>query len=151
MADTLKTTDIEVTTPEEASLGEASNFDTAKQTLKDNTQKFTAQAGDKARLLAEDGKARAGGALDQLAEMLHDAAGKVDEKLGEQYGGYARNAAQGVAGFSDNLKTKSVDDLMEDARELVRKSPAIAIGTAAAFGFVLARLVGAGFDQRDRD
>ncbi|VVT07544.1 conserved hypothetical protein [Sphingomonas sp. EC-HK361] len=150
MADTLKPADIATdidATAEDA----AGKFDNARQALKDNTQKFTAQAGDKARLFAEDGKTRAGGALDQLAEMLTEAAGKVDDKLGEQYGGYARSAAQGVAGFSDNLKAKSVDDLIGDMREMVRKSPAVAIGTAAALGFVLARVIGAGFDQRDKD
>lgn len=120
----------------------------ARQSLRDGAQKLTSQAGDKARSFVEDNKAKAGGALTQLSEMLTDAAGTVDEKLGAQYGGYARSAAQSVAGLADSLNAKSADDLVEDVRELVRKSPAVAIGTAAALGFVIARIVGAGFDQR---
>ena len=59
----------------------------AKQAIKDGANKYTAQATDKVRTFAEDGKARASGALEQVAQLLTDAAGQVDEKLGSQYGG----------------------------------------------------------------
>ena len=121
------------------------------QLLKESAAKLTKDAGDKARAYAEDGKARAGGALDELARLMTEAAGTVDEKLGEQYGQYARGAADSVSGFSDSLKAKNLDDLIEDARGFVKKSPAIAIGTAAALGFVLVRLIKAGIDAADRD
>lgn len=118
----------------------------AKQTLKDEASKLSAKATEKARGLADEGKARATGALDEFSKLMEDAAGTVDEKLGEQYGQYARSAAQAISGFSDNLRGKEVDDLIADASDFVRKSPAIAIGTAAALGFVLARIVKAGAD-----
>ena len=121
------------------------------QLLKESAAKLTKDAGDKARAYAEDGKARAGGALDELARLMTEAAGTVDEKLGEQYGQYARGAADSVSGFSDSLKAKKLDDLIEDARGFVKKSPAIAIGTAAALGFVLVRLIKAGLDAADSD
>lgn len=118
----------------------------AKTVIKDAVGNYGTQAADKARLFAEDGKAKAGGALDQLAQLLNDAAAQVDEKLGAQYGGYARNAASTVTGFSDQVKAKDIDELVDDARELVRKSPGIAIGAAAALGFVVARLIQSGLD-----
>ena len=121
-----------------------------KQALRDSAQKFTAQAGDKARGFAEQGKAKAEGALDQLVQMLNDAADTVESKVGAQYGQYARTAATTVSGFADQVKAKQVDELLEDARVLVRKSPGIAIGTAAAVGFVLSRLATAGIDGRDK-
>lgn len=133
--------------------GTAGTFAGARQTLADNladnTAKLREQAGDKARTLADDGKARATGALTELSKLLTDAAGQVDEKLGAQYGQYARSAADRVQGFSATLDQKSVDELVENARELVRRSPAVAIGAAAAVGFVVARLLTAGLDQRD--
>ena len=122
----------------------------ATQTLKDNVIKCANDAGEKAKGYAEDGKSRAGTALDELAQMLHDAAGTVDEKVGEQYGQYARSAAEAVANFSGTLKEKQVDEIIDDAREFVKKSPAVAIGTAAAIGFVLARLVKAGLDSAEK-
>jgi ElaB/YqjD/DUF883 family membrane-anchored ribosome-binding protein len=118
----------------------------AKQTLTDGAGKLQQQAYDKARLFAEDGKAKASGALDQLVQMLTDAAGTVDEKLGDQYGQYARTAASTVQGFSDQVKAKDVDALIDDARGYIQKSPAVAVGVAAAFGFVAARLIQSGFD-----
>ena len=118
----------------------------ARQQLRDATGKIGEQASDKVRSFAEIGKDRAGGALDQLAQMLTEAAGQVDGKLGAQYGQYARSAADQVQGFSSSVKDKSIDELLDDAREIVRKSPAVAIGAAAAVGFVIARLIQSGLD-----
>ena len=117
---------------------------TASQLLKDSAAKIGKDAVDRAKTYAEDSKARAGGALDEIVKMINDAAGTVDEKLGEQYGQYARTAADKVADFSAGLKAKELDDLIEDARGFVQKSPAMAIGTAAAIGFVLVRLIQSG-------
>lgn len=118
----------------------------ARQQLKDATGNLGQQASERVRSFAEMGKERAGGALDQLVTLLNDAAGQVDGKLGAQYGQYARTAADQVQGFSATVKDKNLDELLEDARGLVRKSPAIAIGAAAAVGFVIARLISSGID-----
>lgn len=123
----------------------------ASQLLKDSAAKIGKEAVDRAKSYAEDGKARAGGALDEIVKMINDAAGTVDEKLGDQYGQYARTAADKVAGFSEGLKAKELDDLIEDARGFVQKSPAIAIGTAAALGFVLVRLIQSGLAADTED
>lgn len=120
-----------------------------KQAIKDGAAKVQQQATDKIYALADDGKARAGNALDQFAQLLTDAAAQVDEKLGEQYGQYARSAADTVTGFSGQIKDKQIDDLLDDARAFVRNSPAVAIGVAAALGFVAARVVQSGLDPRD--
>ncbi|MFA5963094.1 MAG: hypothetical protein WC804_03655 [Sphingomonas sp.] len=122
----------------------------ATQTLKEGAAKMTKEATGKARSYAEDGKARVGGVLDELSKMMGDAAGTVDEKVGAQYGNYARSAADAVSGFSESLKSKDIDDIVADARDFVKKSPAIAIGTAAAIGFVLVRLIKSGLDSNDR-
>lgn len=124
-------------------------FAGARQAFKDEAGKLTSQGLDKAKAYAVDGKDRAGGALEEFAKLLTDAAGTVDEKLGAQYGDYARSAANSLSGFGDTLRNKDVDDLLADAKELVKKSPAVAIGTAAAVGFVLARLVKSGLDAND--
>ncbi len=126
----------------------ASKTDAAKQAIRDTTGKVGQQATEKLRLYADDGKARAGSALDQLSQLLIDAAGQVDEKLGAQYGQYARSAADQVQGFADTVKNKDVDDLLEDVRSFVRASPGVAIGAAAALGFVVARLFQSGLDDR---
>ena len=107
------------------------------------------QAGDKAREYADEGKARASAGLDSVAKMISDSASTIDDKLGAAYGDYARKAGDAVADFSASLRDKDVEELLDDARDLVRRSPAIAIGAAAAAGFVIARIVKAGSEALD--
>lgn len=102
------------------------------------------QAAEKARDYAIQGKDRAVEGLDNVHRMIGDAADTVDAKIGEQYGAYIRQAGNSVAAFSDLIRDKDVDQLLADARDLVRKSPALAIGAATAIGFVLARIVKSG-------
>lgn len=118
----------------------------ATDRLREEAGKLGSQAAERARAYAGEGKDRAADALSEVSKLMDDAAVQVDAKLGEEYGKYARSAAQGLSGFADSLKGKEVDDLIEDATALVRKSPVIAIGTAAAIGFALARLIKSGID-----
>ncbi len=118
----------------------------ATEKVREEAGKFAAQAGDKARAFADTGKEKATGALDEFSSLMRDAAGSVDERLGEQYGQYARSAADQISGFAESLRGKQVDDLIGDARDFVRKSPAVAVGLAAGVGFVLARLLKSGLD-----
>jgi ElaB/YqjD/DUF883 family membrane-anchored ribosome-binding protein len=99
------------------------------------------QATDKARDFALQGKDRAVGALDNVVKLVEDAAGTIDEKVGAQYGDYARRAAEGISGLATTIREKDIDELARDARDAVRKSPAIAIGAAAAVGFLIARVI----------
>jgi len=120
-----------------------------KSQLRDGAANLQSQAGDKIRSYAETGKERATSALDELTQVVNDAASSIDERLGSEYGEYARRAADAVAGFADTLRGKEVDELYEDGRNLVRKSPGVAIGVAAVVGFSLVRLLKAGFESSD--
>lgn len=118
-----------------------------RQQLTESGGKIGQQATDKLRMFAESGKARADDALDQLMKVLNDAAGTVDDKVGTQYGQYVHQVAGTVSGYAEQLKAKDVDTLFDDARALVAKSPAAAVGVAAALGFVVARLAQASLDS----
>ncbi|RYD53787.1 MAG: hypothetical protein EOP60_09595 [Sphingomonadales bacterium] len=118
----------------------------AADQLREQAGKFGTEAADRARAFAGEGKDRASGALDEIAKMFEGAAGDVDARLGGEYGKYARSAAQGITNFADGLRGKEVDDLVADATAFVKKSPVIAVGAAAAIGFVIARLVKSGID-----
>lgn len=148
-AEPLKTAGVDFTPdePEPAPAGIAG----ARQALKEGSDKLVGQASDKARAFADQGKAAAGDKLDQVAQMLSDAAQTVEEKLGGQYAQYARTAADQVAGFSSTVRNKDVDELVDDIRGFVRASPAVAIGIAAAVGFALARVVQSGFEANNGD
>ncbi|HEY6916188.1 MAG TPA: hypothetical protein VI381_00960 [Allosphingosinicella sp.] len=110
-------------------------------------QSLKSQASDKARTYAMDGKARASDKLDDLSRIVEDTARSIDERLGSEYGDYARKAATFVSDFSSSIRDKDVDELVDDARSFIRKSPAAAIGVAAVVGFTLVRLVKAGLED----
>lgn len=112
--------------------------------LKGEAANLKDQASTKARDAATAGKGKAAEAVGSLAKLLQDSAPTVDEKLGKQYGDYARSAATSVSGFASNLDQKDIDELAENARDFVRKSPAVAVGAAAVVGFVLARMLKGG-------
>lgn len=120
-----------------------------KQQIREGASSLRDQATTKVREYAVDGKARASTALDDFSRVVSDAADSIDERLGEQYGQYARQAADAVSGFADTLRQKDVDELYDDARDVVRKSPVVAIGLAAAVGFALVRLVKSGMPDRN--
>jgi ElaB/YqjD/DUF883 family membrane-anchored ribosome-binding protein len=102
---------------------------------------------DRAREFAVGGKTRATDALEELSRVFADTAETIDERLGREYGEYARKASDAVSNFADTLRNKEVDDIFEDATNAVRKSPGIAIGVAAVVGFALARVVKVGLSD----
>lgn len=116
-----------------------------------DVQSLKAQAGDKVRDVASQGKDKAAEALDSVTRLVSETADTVDERLGPQYGDYVRRAAGALDGLNDSIRGKEVDELFNDARNLVRKSPAVAIGAAAAIGFLLVRLVKSGMPQTGPD
>lgn len=124
--------------------GATGDAGTTADKFKSQFASFKNQANDKARDYAGKGVNHATGALDEAARFLEDTARTIEEKFGPQYGRYGFSAAESVSGFAGQLRGKDVDELVEDARELVRKSPALAIGAAVGVGFVLARLAKAG-------
>ncbi len=108
---------------------------------RDQADEFAKQAKDAARNAASGAKNTTGDALHGLSKLIADTAETVDSKLGPQYGDYARKAAEAVSGAAKSLDEKDIDQLTEEARNFVRKSPAVAIGAAAIVGFVLMRMM----------
>lgn len=94
----------------------------------------------KGKELATEGKVRTSEGLRSLSRSISENAHQVDEKLGAKYGDYARSASTSLNEYAAKLDAKSVDDLVEDGRQFVRKSPGTAIGIAAVAGFLLSRL-----------
>ena len=115
--------------------------------VRDEVSNLRGQATERLRGFADDGKGRATDLLDDIAEVIEDAARSIEERLGGEYAGYARSASGAVSGFSERVRDKSVDDILDDTRDFVRKSPGVAIAAAAVIGFALMRVVRTGLDQ----
>lgn len=103
-------------------------------------QDWSVEAKTKASELAVEGKHKASEALSGLSRVIDDNAATLDEKLGAKYGDYARSASQALQENARKLDEKSLEQLADDSREAIRKSPAAAVGLAALVGFLFARL-----------
>jgi ElaB/YqjD/DUF883 family membrane-anchored ribosome-binding protein len=101
---------------------------------------WTSEAKTRASELAVEGKAKASEALSGLGKVVGDNAPTIDDRFGTKYGDYARTASRSLQETAAKLDQKSVEDLGNDAREMVRKSPAAAVGLAALAGFLIASI-----------
>ena len=119
--------------------------------LRSGREKLSSQAADKTRGLVTQGLERSAEALANVGKLVGDTADGLDERLGPEYGDYARKAATAIEDAANSLASKDPDELIDDTREFVRKSPGVALAGAAIVGFTLARLIKTGLAKDDDD
>jgi len=119
--------------------------------LREGREKLASQAGDKARGLVVQSLDRTAEALANVSKMVGDTAGGIDERLGSEYGDYARRASGALDRAASAIGGKDPDELIEDTRNFVRNSPGIALAGAAVVGFVVARFLKNGMNEQDDD
>lgn len=117
-------------------------------TVSATASEYTEKAGEYAEQakvvaldLARQGKGKATQALSTLGETIESNAGVIDEKLGVQYGDYARGAAHTLQSTAASLEAKDIPEIGEEIVTFVKKSPVKALGIAAVTGFVLSRFL----------
>ena len=120
--------------------------------FREGREQLASQAGEKARGLVSQGLERTAEALANVSKMVGDTAPGIEERLGSEYGDYARRAAGALENGANTIAEKDPDELIEDTRNFVRNSPGIALAGAAVVGFVVARLLKTGLaDDRQED
>ena len=125
--------------------------DKALEKIKSGTDKLSGQAADKARGFVGQGLERGGEALANVSKLVGDTAAGLDDRLGPEYGDYARRAATALEEAAGKISAKDPDELIDDTREFVKKSPGVALAGAAIIGFALVRLIKSGLDQDKED
>jgi hypothetical protein len=119
--------------------------------FREGREQLTSQAGERARGLVTQGLERTSEALANVSKMVGDTAPGIEERLGAEYGDYARRAAGAIEDAANSIAAKDPDELIEDTRNFVRNSPGIALAGAAVVGFVVARLFKSGLANEDDD
>lgn len=122
----------------------AASTKTTVEKAKEQVSAMASEASDVARKAANTGKTKAVEGLGSAARVADEAAKTIDQHFGAQYGDYARKASEGINKAAANLDSKEVDQLIADATDFVKKNPVVAVGAAAALGFVLTRLLRGG-------
>jgi hypothetical protein len=119
--------------------------------IRSGGDKLSEQAAGKARDFVGQGIERSAEAIANVSKLVGDTASGLDDRLGEDYGNYARRAAEALENTANKLASKDPDELIGDTREFIRKSPGVALAGAAIAGFALARLVKSGLSRDEED
>jgi ElaB/YqjD/DUF883 family membrane-anchored ribosome-binding protein len=112
--------------------------------LRSGRERLSGQAAGRARGFVSQGLERSAETLSNVSRMVGETADGIDDRLGPEYGEYARRAATAIEDAATSLASKDPDELIDDTREFVRRSPGVALAGAAVVGFALARLVKSG-------
>lgn len=115
--------------------------------VREGRDKLAGTAAEKTRGLVGQGLERGSEALANVSKLVGGTAEGLEERLGAEYGDYARKAATAIEDVANKLASKNPDELIDDTRDFVRKSPGVALAGAAIVGFALARLVKTGLDN----
>ena len=117
----------------------------------DMAQQAGSQARQAASSLAADANERAKGFLNQRVSSGADIAGHVADSarcaadnLGDkapQLAEFVRGAAGRVEEFSQQMRDKTVDELLRNASDFTRNQPALVFGLASLAGFFLFRVL----------
>ena len=113
--------------------------DKAIDKLRGSTDKLSGQAADKARGLVGQGLERGGEALANVSKLVGDTAAGLDERLGEEYGEYARKRRHRARGSRRPPVGQESGRADRRYPRFVRKSPGVALAGAAIIGFALVR------------
>ena len=114
--------------------------DKALDKIKSGTDKLSGQAADKARGLVGQGLERGGEALANVSKLVGDTAAGLDERLGEEYGDYARKAASALEEAANKVmpRTPRADRMIPAIRP---QEPGRCLAGEVIIGFALVRLV----------
>lgn len=122
-----------------AEIGERARatFDHAR----DDARALADRARDAALSAFDRQKAEAATQLDGLAQAFRNAAESLDRQDYGPVARYAGLAAESLGGIAEALNEQDLPSLLDSARSLARRQPALFVGGAVALGFGLARFL----------
>jgi alanyl-tRNA synthetase len=115
----------------------ANKIDEAKNKARDIAQDAKRQGREK----LESGKETAANQTEKLADVLERAAEELKDGELQSLSDYAAQLAGGMRTFVDNVRGKSLDELLSDTRQLARKNPAMFFVGSVALGLAFSRFL----------
>lgn len=100
------------------------------------------------RSVVDDSKSKITTSLNGFVKAALEIADQLQASGVGPVANYARQGAEMVTAWSTSLNTKSLEDLVGDARTFVRAKPKAAIGIGLVAGFVVSRLFKVGSDRK---
>jgi hypothetical protein len=135
------------TTDDSADKGSSGNSGGIRGIVGNVGTKAKDEVTNRARGFVGEGLKSGSATLGNIAGIIEETVEQIGERLGPQYGDYAKTASQTIQRYASTLESKDPEELVDDARDLIRKSPAVVITGAAILGFGLVRLLKAGMPE----
>ena len=79
--------------------------------------------------------------LHSVADVMHDAARRFEERQEGGVAGYVDKAADYVERVSSTLRERDLEELLFEAEDALRRKPAVFLGAAAVAGFAIGRFL----------
>jgi hypothetical protein len=117
------------------------------ETAQEKALGLAATAEEKARQFAEEKKRQAAEQVDDVARAVEGVAAPLERAI-PLVGTYVRSGASEIRRLSSTLRERSIDDLMDEAREFARRRPGAVLIGAIVTGVALARFMKASADRR---
>jgi hypothetical protein len=108
---------------------------------KEDARALADRAREAAMAALDRQKAEAASQLDGLAGAFRNAAESLERQHYSPIARYAGFAAENLGGIAEALNEQDLASLLESARRLARRQPALFVGGAVALGFGLARFL----------
>jgi len=111
------------------------------------TTKITDRLKQDGRQKIESGRRSAADQIDQVAQALNRAGEELSQAQ-PTLANYASQFASSVSAFANRLRDGSIDDIVNDTRELARRNPGMFLLGGVALGFALSRFLKASGEQQ---
>lgn len=95
----------------------------------------------------ETGKKTAAAGIEQLAGALDQATESLGQSEQQSLAGFAQELASGIRSFANNLRDRSIDDLVGETQTLARRNPALFFFGSVAVGIALSRFMKASAER----
>lgn len=99
------------------------------------------QAREQVKSQLSEQKEKATEGIHTVAEVLRQTGRSLRDQNYDSAGQYAETAADQVDQFSEYLRDKDMDQLMNQVQDFARSRPALILGATFALGFLAARLI----------
>lgn len=96
----------------------------------------------------ESGKQTAASQAEKVANVIEQAASQLKKKNLRTVADYTSEIKATIKNFSDNLKNRSVDELVTDIRDMVRRNPTAFILGSVVIGIGISRFFKASAERR---
>ena len=99
----------------------------------------TSEFGRRAAAAIDERRGSIADGIESAASQLHEKAERLP--LGETVAGAAHTTADAMGRAADYVREQDLQEILTDAQQIVKRHPGIALLTAAAVGFALARAI----------